>query len=144
MEIEVDDSSWPIVQVTFPSEVMPSDVERLGARLSEVMRARGPMVIVSEIDSVETRGMAKSLRAFVTDPPRQEKELVRDGAILGEAIVTRSPIRKGMVMAYLWARKTRLYPMTVVADHESALAWAEAQLARRGRSRSERSVRFPP
>jgi hypothetical protein len=124
MTPNVDDSSWPIVRITYGAVITFDEIAELERRLQSIFQKRGPMVMLIDIG-----------RLAITSPtPLHRKRLAEasdrlsaQGAFLAEAIFIPNPILRALYVGYTWARTRKDFPFASFTDAEAALAWAREQ-----------------
>jgi hypothetical protein len=122
----IDDSDWPIVRITY-AEVLTLDEVPLGAGMVDrIFETRGPMVLVSDVTALNLTAATPPLRRAIAI---EADKLTDKGAILGEAVVVRTPAARLLFRAYLWLRTTQAYPIQIFEDQARAEQWARALLA---------------
>jgi hypothetical protein len=118
--VSIDASRWPMVQVTCPQQVSIPDVSRFMRQLDELFRARGPMLLMCDLDGMSADAVTPLLRKKLAE---EADRLAERGAFVAEAIIIRNPILRTCYAAYTWARRKHDYPSKTFGDIALAKDW---------------------
>jgi|HubBroStandDraft_1064217.scaffolds.fasta_scaffold15190_3 hypothetical protein len=118
---DIDDSSWPIVKVTYPPFVTAKEIPLAAARLRAIFAKRGPMVTVSDISAIDVKAATPVLRKMVAE---EADRLARAGAFIAEATIIRNPLVRILHVGHAWLRVRKDHPTAAFSDWPSALQWA--------------------
>ena len=121
---EIDESSWPIIKVTYPPIVTLEEIPVAASRLRQIFTTRGPMVTVSDISAVSVRAATPIIRKMVAE---EADKLAAMGAFIAEATIIRNPIVRVLHVGHAWLRVRTNHPIAAFADWPPALAWARAR-----------------
>jgi len=122
----VDDSKWPRVYVTWPSEPLDDDAfEAAVLAMSELVKRGQPYVIIH--DARRAVRPTPKQRAFAAEHQKRDAEPTRR-LLKGVALVTASPLIAGVLTAVNWIFPAP-YPQKTFSTLTAAEAWAESQLA---------------
>jgi hypothetical protein len=121
----VDDSSWPIVEITFPELVTLDDITIFEGLIERVFIRRGPMVTVADISALDLPSTTALHRKKIADAA---DDLGRRGALIGEAVVIRNHSVRLLYQGYLWARSNAGHPVQAFDAADKARDWARRLL----------------
>jgi hypothetical protein len=121
---DIDESSWPIIKVTYPPIVTLEEIPVAASRLRKIFTTRGPMVTVSDISAVSVRAATPVIRKVVAE---EADKLAAMGAFIAEATIIRNPIVRVLHVGHAWLRVRTNHPIAAFADWPPALAWARAR-----------------
>jgi hypothetical protein len=125
----VDDSKWPRVYVTWPSESLDDeDFESAVLAMSALVQRHQPYVIIH--DARRAVRPTPRQRAFAAEQQKRDAEPTRR-LLKGVALVTASPLISGVLTAVNWIFPAP-YPQKTFSTLSAAEAWATAQLAKDG------------
>jgi hypothetical protein len=120
----VDDSSWPIVRITYGDVITFDEIAELAARLQGIFEKRGPMVMLIDVSALAASNVTALHRRRLAEGA---DTLAAQGALLGEAVIIPNPILRALYVGYTWACKRKTFPSQSFFDAEAALAWAREQ-----------------
>lgn len=124
-KIEIDESRWPKVRITWPSTVVDdAEFERVIDRISALTARREHYVIIHDARHA-VRATPKQ-RAYAA--AAQEKT-ADDAAhyLVGSAIVVSNPLVAGVVRAINWIAPPT-YPQRIFSSLEDAEVWCNERL----------------
>jgi hypothetical protein len=125
----VDDSQWPRVYVTWPSEALDDEEFESAVRaMSALVKRAEPYVIIH--DARRAVRPTPRQRAFAAEQQKRDAEPTRR-LLKGVALVTASPLISGVLTAVNWIFPAP-YPQKTFSMLSAAEAWATAQLAKHG------------
>jgi hypothetical protein len=117
----IDESKWPFVVVTMPSEALSNDeLERHMDTLSLFWKRGQPFVLIVDVrfapplEAPQRRIVAERLDLLTDKAP---------GVLRGNAVVLNNTVQRGIVKVLTWLTK-RSYSMEPFGSLEDALAWA--------------------
>lgn len=126
--IEIDESRWPMIVVTFTGNATEAEFDDYLRRMSEFLQRSEPYVTVLDATrsdvtpATQRRKQADWLRA-------REASLRRHSA--GTAFVISSAVVRGVLTAILWMQPLPQQHV-IVATRAEATKWAREQLRSRG------------
>ena len=126
--IDVDDSEFPLVLVTFPIRLTALAVDKYMEVMTAVA-ARGRFALVGDIRRLSVRGLSFDVRQRFF-----EKAKVWDAGPgykrkISEAIVVDGWFTRALLAAYIWQVQRPDIPMRVMTSLEEARAWSLENLA---------------
>ena len=122
----VDDSKWPHVYVTWPSEPLEDEAfEAAVDAMSALLQRKEPYVIVH--DARRAVRPTPKQRAYAAEAQKRDAEPTRR-LLRGVALVTASPLIAGVLTAVNWIFPAP-YPQKTFSTLSAAEAWVTAQLA---------------
>jgi hypothetical protein len=121
---EIDESSWPIIKVTYPPVVTLEEIPVAAGRLRKIFTKQGPMVTVSDISAVSVRAATPLIRKRVAE---EADKLASMGAFIAEATIIRNPIVRVLHVGHAWLRVRTNHPIAAFSDWPPALDWARAR-----------------
>lgn len=121
----VDDSNWPRVYVTWPSEQMEDEeFESSVMAMSALLERKQPYVIIH--DARRAQRPTPRQRAFAAEQQKRDAEGTRR-LLRGVALVTASPLIAGVLTAVNWIFPAP-YPQKTFSTLTAAEEWATGQL----------------
>jgi hypothetical protein len=121
----VDDSKWPRVYVTWPSEQLEDEAfEAAVLAMSALVKRGEPYVIIH--DARRAVRPTPKQRAFAAEHQKKDAEPTRR-LLKGVALVTASPLISGVLTAVNWIFPAP-YPQKTFSTFSAAEAWATEQL----------------
>jgi len=125
-----DTDSFPLVVITYPTSMTPTDADEYGRQLGEVLaRGRvGTVVDIRALDSSVVTSRERKYLALVIDAATK----AHPGALVAESIVLNSAILRGIYTAYCWLRADKSYPSRAFAGVDEARAWVFTELRAAG------------
>jgi hypothetical protein len=138
MTFSISSRDWPLVTVELERSFSDADLLRYLHAIKEILARREPYVMVTDatLSGGISAGSRRVLSDFIT-----EHRAAFDGYQLGDALLLRSSIQRGMLTALTW-----LAPMPGhvrgFAERSEAMVWLEDRLVlRTGRTLG---VSLPP
>ena len=123
----VDESKWPRVYVTWPSEPMEDEAfEACVMAMSALVARNQPYVIIH--DARRAQRPTPRQRAFAAERQKQDAEGTRR-LLRGVALVTSSPLIAGVLTAVNWIFPPS-YPQKTFSTLTAAEEWTTAQLGK--------------
>jgi hypothetical protein len=111
--------------------VNTGDVERMARQLHDLLRMRGPMALVCDLEALNPTAITPMLRWTLAN---EADKLAAAGAFVAEAIILRNSLLRGLYRAYTWNRQRLDYPSETFADLADARPWLLSHLEKRGQS----------
>ncbi|MEO0321640.1 MAG: hypothetical protein AAF447_01680 [Myxococcota bacterium] len=122
----VDARSWPLLQLEL-RDPLRDDIPAYGAALAAVCAAHsGRFATVTRLDFDPRNSPAEARRAFA-----EKVDEAFQGRALAEAVVSPTPLLRGIVTAHGWLRRSPA-PLRAFRDAASARRWALAALGEEG------------
>ena len=126
----VDDSKWPRVYVTWPSEQLEDEAfEAAVLAMSALVKRGEPYVIIH--DARRAVRPTPKQRAFAAEAQKRDAEPTRR-LLRGVALVTGSPLIAGVLTAVNWISPAP-YPQKTCSTLTAAELWVTSQLAKHDR-----------
>ena len=135
--LELDESGFPLVVVTFRGQMSASVLASYFARVHVWARDQLCFACVYDISRIEipTAGERKAITDVMTT-----HEAIVERHCLGAAIVASNPLLRGMVTAILWIQPIK-HPHAVVSTRREALTLCAGWIA--NKSSTSTSSRSP-
>jgi hypothetical protein len=127
--IEVDDSHWPLVVVTFASSTTDADWKEMFAHYERLYERRQPFHIDNDGISM-TAAVSASQRRLIADGARAHAAMSRKWC-LGGATVVANALTRGVVTAITWVAPPA-YKLTIHASLAEAVDEALATFEAKG------------
>ncbi len=126
-EVLVDDSTYPLVRVTYPSEVSNADYERLFARYGELCKRPGRIayrIDMTRFNPLTASATSRRHAASVFEQYRAEllRTTICEGRLFEGALV------RGIVTAFDWLTGAK-WPCQNFTSPRDLDAWLDAQRA---------------
>jgi hypothetical protein len=122
--IVVEDEQWPIVLVTFPSQLDDDDFTNYLGALAALRSRKAPYVIVFDI--AKSQQLTPKQRKMQADYIKAEAQL-RELFLKGVAFVAPTAIHRGILTAIFWLQKAPVQHQAFAKLGE-AVAWARSTL----------------
>ncbi len=131
MPVDVDDSKYPYVVITFSGRMTDDEFERYLAETESIMERRGPEGPYAVILDARQSGMPTSKQARMQADylARHEEALAK--VSVGTVFVIAAPVIRGAMKAILWMQSMP-NEHVVVESLEAAEEWARAKLVSSG------------
>ena len=127
VRVTVDDSNWPRVYVTWPSDQMEDGVfEEAVDAMSALLERKQPFVIIH--DARRAQRPTPRQRAYAAEAQKRDAEPTRR-LLRGVALVTASPLISGVLTAVNWIFPAP-YPQKTFSTLTAAEEWATGQLGK--------------
>jgi hypothetical protein len=121
---KVDDSSWPVVRITYGETISFDEITELERQLLGVFQKRGPLVMLIDISALAATSVTALHRKRLAEGADR---LAGRGALLAEAVFIPNPVLRALYVGYTWARARKTFPSASFVHADAALAWARAQ-----------------
>ena len=122
--IVVEDTQWPVVVVTFPSQFDDGDIANYLAELAALRSRKTPYVIV--VDIANSQQLTPKQRKMQADYIKEEAQL-RELFLKGVAFVAPTAIHRGILTAIFWLQKSPVQHQAF-AWLDDAMTWARSAL----------------
>lgn len=122
----LDDSAFPLIRLTFSSDVRDEEIETAVADAAGVFARDQRVVFVIDISGVTLAMPAPRRRHLHELMETIQKDA--DRLMLGAIYVADTAIGRGVVTTLNWMRGKRPYPVRVVASEEEAMKFARSLL----------------
>ena len=126
--IEIDDSRWPMVLVTFTGVAPEPEFDDYLRRMSQYLARK--QTIVTVLDASKSGATPATQRRKQAEWMRENDAALRRHSA-GTAFVISSAVVRGVLTAILWMQPIP-QEHVVVATMPEALRWAREQLRKRG------------
>lgn len=127
MPVDVDDSRYPFVVITFRGRMTDDEFELYLAQTESIMERRGPEGPYAVILDARQSGMPTSKQARLQADYLARHEDALAKVSVGTVFVISAPVIRGAMKAILWMQSMP-HEHVVVETLEAAEAWARAKL----------------